>query len=106
MIGMAPSLDEFLANMKSTGSNVHVAPDEDYSVIDFDDAYARYFGDCSEEVAKWAFSRLVPQRISLMSTRVSLPGFWSSDVPRSYVQCTKDVALPKNVRTPRYGDRR
>lgn len=93
MIEIAGDLDQFIGTITKNDQSVGLAADGDHLLIDYDNARARYYHDCPGDVARWAYDRLVPQRASVMFTRVSLPRFWAADIPRSYILCTDDRAF-------------
>jgi pimeloyl-ACP methyl ester carboxylesterase len=49
-----------------------------------------YYHDCEPDVARRAYERLAPQALAPMTTPISVPTFWSSSIPRSYIVCTAD----------------
>jgi pimeloyl-ACP methyl ester carboxylesterase len=63
---------------------------------DFNAARETLYHDCALQDAEWAFARLTPQSIEVCDrVPVSVPEFWKADLPRSYIRCTLDRALPK-----------
>lgn len=63
---------------------------------DFDGAWQYFYHDCDEDTARWAFERLSPERFGDTTvTRVSVPGFWAADLPRSFIRCLQDRSMPR-----------
>ncbi|MCV7056938.1 alpha/beta fold hydrolase [Mycolicibacterium gilvum] len=63
---------------------------------DFDGAWRYFYHDCDEETARWAFARLGPERFGDTTvTPVSVPNFWAADLPRSFIVCEQDRAMPR-----------
>lgn len=52
------------------------------------------YGCCTEEVAAWAIERQRPQPVAVFATAVSIPPKALQGVPRYYVVCTRDRAIP------------
>jgi pimeloyl-ACP methyl ester carboxylesterase len=61
---------------------------------DRDGAVRLFFHDCDESLADWAFERLVPQPVAPLLEPIRIPSFWEADLPRSYILCTHDRAMP------------
>jgi pimeloyl-ACP methyl ester carboxylesterase len=49
---------------------------------------------CSDEVAAWAIERRGPQAVAPFAEPVSLPDGTFDEIPRSYVLCKRDRAIP------------
>ncbi len=63
---------------------------------DFDGAWKYFYHDCDEPTARWAFSRLGPERFGDTTvTPVSVPAFWAADLPRSFIVCEQDRSMPR-----------
>lgn len=62
--------------------------------IDRDAAAALFYHDCPSETVDWAFARFSPAPPEILLDPVSLPGFWAAELPRSYILCLQDRALP------------
>lgn len=52
------------------------------------------YGSCSPELAAWATERQKPQPVIPFTQPVSLPAGAFDDIPRKYVLCTLDRAIP------------
>lgn len=63
---------------------------------DFEGAWKYFYHDCDEDTARRAFERLGPERFGDSTVRpVSVPRFWASDLPRSFIVCEQDRAMPR-----------
>jgi pimeloyl-ACP methyl ester carboxylesterase len=52
------------------------------------------YGSCTEELAAWAIERQRPQPVAVFATPVSIPPKVLDGIPKFYVVCTRDRALP------------
>lgn len=52
------------------------------------------YGSCSEDVAAWAIAKQRPQAVAPFATPVSIPAAALSGIPRYYVRCLRDRAIP------------
>ena len=57
-------------------------------------AHALFYNDCDMDTAAWAFARFSPAPPNILTEPVHLPNFWSANLPRSYIICLQDRALP------------
>jgi pimeloyl-ACP methyl ester carboxylesterase len=57
-------------------------------------AIPSFYGDCAPADQDWAAARLVPEPIAPMVTPLSLSDARYGSVPRHYVECTLDRAIP------------
>ncbi len=76
----------------------HLQIDEDgaMSLASAEGARELFFHDCDDETVRWAFERLCKERAGETSTvAVSLPRFWSANIPRSFIRCLQDRAQPE-----------
>ena len=62
--------------------------------VDRDAAHQLFYHDCDDATVDWAFARFSPAPPEILTEPVSLPQFWSADLPRSYILCLQDRALP------------
>lgn len=53
-----------------------------------------FVNDADLEMAKWTFSQLSPEPYQPCKDRLDLKKFYSLDTPRSFINCTEDIALP------------
>lgn len=53
------------------------------------------YADCADEVARWAISKQRPQALAPFATPVSIPEGALDGIPRFYVVCTRDRAIPE-----------
>lgn len=66
--------------------------------FELDKARQCFFHDCPPELVAWAHERMTPQRFDFFLTeKLSAPSFWTAELPRSYIVCTEDRALPPEV---------
>jgi pimeloyl-ACP methyl ester carboxylesterase len=61
---------------------------------DRDAAAAIFYHDCPREIVDWAFARFSPAPPGILLDPVTLSRFWAADLPRSYILCLQDHALP------------
>lgn len=61
---------------------------------DVEAACTLFYHDCDADTAAWAFARFSPAPPNILTEPVHLPNFWSADLPRSYIICLQDRALP------------
>lgn len=53
-----------------------------------------FYNDCPPELAQWAFDRLTPLQVDILAREpVSVPRFWSLELPRSYICGARDQAV-------------
>lgn len=94
---MAMRADGSMGDFDVAGMLQHLRIDDDggMSIASAEGARELFFHDCDEETVQWAFRRLCKERAGETSTHaVSLPNFWSADLPRSYIRCLQDRAKP------------
>jgi pimeloyl-ACP methyl ester carboxylesterase len=60
----------------------------------FEGAREHFFHDCDEADARRAFEQLCPEPVAPLGEPMSVPTFWATPIPRSYILCTKDRAYP------------
>jgi len=53
------------------------------------------YGDCADDVAEWAISKQRPQALAPFATPVAIPEGAIDSIPRFYVVCTHDLAIPE-----------
>jgi len=53
------------------------------------------YGDCADDVAEWAISKQRPQALAPFATPASIPEGAIDSIPRFYVVCTHDLAIPE-----------
>jgi len=69
-------------------------PDGRLAWTDRDAAAALFYHDCPAETVDWAFARFSPAPPGILLDPVSIPKFWAAELPRSYILCLQDRALP------------
>lgn len=53
-----------------------------------------FINDADLELAKCAYQQLSPQPFQPLKDKLDLKKFYSLEIPRSYINCTEDIALP------------
>jgi pimeloyl-ACP methyl ester carboxylesterase len=53
-----------------------------------------FINDADEALARSAYERLSPEPYQPFTAKLDLKAFYSLDLPRSYLNCTEDIALP------------
>jgi pimeloyl-ACP methyl ester carboxylesterase len=53
-----------------------------------------FVNDADLEMAKWTYEQLSPEPYRVCSDKLELGKFYSLEIPRSYINCTEDIALP------------
>lgn len=72
------------------------AEDGAMSFADFHKTWQYFYHDCDAATARWAFDRLGPERFGETTvTPVSVPRFWAAELPRSFIVCEQDRAMPR-----------
>jgi pimeloyl-ACP methyl ester carboxylesterase len=62
--------------------------------VDFEAVRDFFYHDCDEDTAARAFAQLTPAPVEFLMETISVPRFWNSDLPRSYLLCLQDRAKP------------
>ena len=52
-----------------------------------------FYGECSEEDAAWACSKLRPEVLAAFTTPVRVTGEGQGSIPRAYIECVRDGAI-------------
>lgn len=53
-----------------------------------------FVNDADLETAKWTYAQLSPEPYQPTKDRLDLKKFYSLNIPKSYINCTEDIALP------------
>jgi pimeloyl-ACP methyl ester carboxylesterase len=53
-----------------------------------------FINDADEELARSAYEQLSPEPYRCFTDKLDLGAFYASQIPRSYLNCTEDIALP------------
>ena len=53
-----------------------------------------FVNDADLELAKWTYSQLSPEPYQPCTDKLDLQKFYSLEIPRSFINCTEDIALP------------
>jgi len=54
-----------------------------------------FYHDCDDETVEWAFSMLTPASTDGVHEKIHLRNFWLANLPRSYILCEQDRAMPQ-----------
>ncbi|MGW0182800.1 alpha/beta fold hydrolase [Nocardia sp. NPDC003345] len=77
-------------------SHLHFDADGAMTFASFEGAWDYFYHDCDRETARWAFERLGPERFGDTTVApVAVPRFWAADLPRSFIRCLQDRAMPR-----------
>ncbi len=74
--------------------NLEVSEEQGFATVRDEGIVPAFYGRCSAEDAAWAKSRLVPQPLAPLNTPVTVTPERAGRVPRSYVECLEDRAIP------------
>jgi pimeloyl-ACP methyl ester carboxylesterase len=103
LAALAPSdgasvLDVYGATIDFEASGL-VLSDDGSSIIvpTMEAATSLFYGDCDPDDARWAYERLVPQPIGMFVEPLSLQHFDEVAVPRTYILCGQDGAIPPDL---------
>ena len=75
-------------------ANAVIAGDPPIATMPPETTGETFYGSCSDQQIAWANARLVPQPLSVFVTPVSLGETGTRGIPRAYVICSQDKALP------------
>ncbi len=53
-----------------------------------------FINDADLEMAKWSYAQLSPEPYQPFREKLDLKKFYSLEIPKSYINCTEDIALP------------
>jgi len=53
-----------------------------------------FVNDADLDMAKWTYEQLSPEPYRVCLDKLDLGKFYSLEIPRSYINCTEDIALP------------
>jgi pimeloyl-ACP methyl ester carboxylesterase len=63
------------------------------------------YGDCPDDVAAWAIAKQRPQPLAVFATPAAIPPGSLDGIPRFYVLCTRDRAIPPALQRRMIGER-
>jgi pimeloyl-ACP methyl ester carboxylesterase len=74
----------------------HVTPGDDGHSLEIspEDATQYFYADCSDEDTAFALGELCPQATGVFGSRFELSETKFASVPRDYIECLNDAALP------------
>jgi pimeloyl-ACP methyl ester carboxylesterase len=78
-------------------ANMVVSGDPPVSTMPDEASPAALYGNCSDEVAAWAVARQQPQPVAPFTQKAEIPYGVFESIPRSYVLCTEDKAIPPQL---------
>jgi pimeloyl-ACP methyl ester carboxylesterase len=75
-------------------ANLVVEGDPPVATMPAEASRAATYAHCSDELAAWAIASRTPQPVFPFTEPVSLGGFDFGEIPRAYVYCSEDRAIP------------
>ena len=75
-------------------ANLVVTGDPPVATMPAEASRAATYAHCSDELAAWAIASRTPQPVFPFTEPVRLEGFDFAGIPRAYVSCTRDRAIP------------
>jgi pimeloyl-ACP methyl ester carboxylesterase len=75
-------------------ANMVVEGDPPVATMPAEASRAATYQHCSDELAAWAIASRTPQPVFPFTEPVRLEGFEFKGIPRAYVHCTQDRAIP------------
>jgi pimeloyl-ACP methyl ester carboxylesterase len=91
--------ESVLGTLRKEGSSrffrhVTLSSSRDHWEITEEGAREMFYGECSDEDARAAVSKLCPEPAEPLMTPVRISGERFGSVPRTYVECLRDAAIP------------
>lgn len=78
-------------------ANLVVSGDPPVATMSDEASRAAIYEHCSDEMAAWALASRTPQPVFPFTEPVALAGFDFAGLPRAYVHCTLDRAIPPQL---------
>jgi pimeloyl-ACP methyl ester carboxylesterase len=75
-------------------ANLVVSGDPPFATMPAEASRAATYAHCSDEMAAWAIASRTPQPVFPFTEPVALGGFDFAGIPRAYVFCAQDNAIP------------
>jgi pimeloyl-ACP methyl ester carboxylesterase len=75
-------------------ANIVIDGEPPVATIPAEASRGAFYGSCREDVAAWAIARQRPQVVATFATPVSIPNGALAGIPRYYVMCRRDQAIP------------
>ena len=75
-------------------ANLVISGDPPVATMPAEASRAALYEKCSDEQAAWAIASRTPQPVFPFTEPVALDGFDFAGIPRAYVHCTEDRAIP------------
>lgn len=86
--------DETPPHYRETFARLAVASGDDTIMLPFNIWRENFINDGDDDMARTAYDRLSPEPARMFNDKVDMKRFYSLDIPRSYLNCTEDIALP------------
>jgi pimeloyl-ACP methyl ester carboxylesterase len=95
MLQREQSLMEFAGRYPEVGPGAAIRPTDDPARLglDLDEAIPIFYGRCSEEEARAAANRLVPEPVAALTKPLQISAERFGRVPRAYIEATHDRAI-------------
>ena len=74
--------------------NLAAESSDDTVMIPFPIWREAFMNDADLEIAKWTYSQLSPEPYQPCKDKLDLKKFYSLATPKSYINCTEDIAMP------------
>jgi pimeloyl-ACP methyl ester carboxylesterase len=93
--GDGQSLVQLAANDPATLVAANLVVDEDAGTcrVNEDALRETFYGECSEETARWAAARRVPESLAAIAAPVRITEERAGSIPRVYIECLRDRAI-------------
>jgi len=83
-------------------ANLVVSGDPPVATMPAEASRAATYEHCSDEMAAWAIASRTPQPVFPFTEPVALDGFDFAGIPRAYVACSQDRAIPPPLQRRMY----
>ena len=83
--------------------NLVVSEEEGFATVRDEGIAPAFYGHCSAEQVTWAKSQLVPQALEPLNAAVAVAPERAGGVPRFYIECTDDRAIPIALQRSNHG---
>jgi pimeloyl-ACP methyl ester carboxylesterase len=86
--------DEILPDFRQLFEQLAAASDDNTVMLPWPIWREAFINDASENEARAAYEQLSSEPFQPLSAKLDLKRFYSLEIPRSYLNCTEDIALP------------
>jgi pimeloyl-ACP methyl ester carboxylesterase len=86
--------DEILPDFRQLFEQLAAATDDNTVMLPWPIWREAFINDASEEEARAAYEQLSPEPFQPFTAKLDLKRFYGLETPRSYLNCTEDIALP------------